>query len=78
MHVAASSNMIICFWLNAFLFCPFSDVIGDNTITIVKISHAQVDNNVAYTQKGTKSNNHFARINKIYLLLNTQSAYLYH
>ena len=44
--------------------CLFSDVIGHNTVIILKISHVQVDNNVTSTQKGSKSNNRFARRTK--------------
>lgn len=60
-HVATiSSNMLIIFVVK----CPFSDVIGHNTVIILKISHVQVDNNVTSTQKGSKSNNRFARRTK--------------
>lgn len=54
-HVATSSNMLIYLWSNVF------DVIGHNTVIILKISHVQVDNNVTFTQEGSKSNNRFAR-----------------
>ena len=49
-HVATSSNMLIIFLVN--------------TVIILKISHVQVDNNVTFTQKGSKNNNHFARRTK--------------
>ena len=63
-HVATSSNMSIYMWLNGFLSCPFSDVIGHNTVIILKISHVQVNNNVTFTQEGSKSNNRFTRRTK--------------
>ena len=63
-HAAASSSMSIYMWLNGFLSCPFSNVIGHNTVIILTISHVQVDNNVTFTQEGSKSNNRFARRTK--------------
>ena len=60
-HVTASSNMLIYMWLNGFLSCPFSDVIGHNTVIILEISHVQVNNNITFTHEESKSNNRFAR-----------------
>ena len=74
-HVATSSNMLIIFVVK----CPFSDVIGHNTVIILKISHVQVDNNVTSTQKGSKSNNRFARRTKyIYSSIHSLRALFLH